>query len=560
MTRSTARVLALLERLQAGGIQSVGTLAARLGVDERTVRRYVAQLVEMAVPVEAVRGRHGGYRIAPGYRMPPLMLTDDEALTLLLGLIIGRRGGGLPVDDEAVESAVGKVRRVLPRRTASRLDALLSSADLALLGRSGPSATEAAGGTDPEVLLVLAEAARDRHPVEIRHTRADGTASGRTILPYGVVARSGRWYVTGHESRTGEIRTFRVDRMSNPVTLPGSFHVPGDFDASATVLAGLAATPWRHEVSVRVAGTVEDLRTQLPAGLAALEPTSSAAGPWTRVHLRAERLDWVAPYLAGLGRDLVVEGPAELREHVRVLADRLRAACGDEIADETSPEDRPERRGPRVRIVHLTGAVFDALAAGDLARANACSPVRLTSYFAGPDWRSTWARRGEQARRDPASTAWVTGVIWDEDQSLAAGRAGFHGPPDADGMVEIGYAVDPAHRRRGYARAALEALLQRAREEPSVRTVRVTIAPGNTASLGLAAQYGFTAVGEQWDDEDGLESSTRSLPTPGPRRRSSRTSRWRRWRRGVCVPSSSTWGRPWSTSRGRGASRLGRQG
>lgn len=168
-------------------------------------------------------------------------------------------------------------------------------------------------------------------------------------------------------------------------------------------------------------------------------------------------------------------------------------------------EPSPGRRDPRVRIVHLTGAVFDALAAGDLARANSSSPVRLTACFAGPDWRGVWARRSEQARRDPASTAWVTGVIWDEDRSLPAGRAGFHGPPDGDGMVEIGYAVDPAHRRRGYARAALEALLLRARDEPLVRTVRVTIAPENTASRDLAVPYGFKAVGEQWDDEDGLE-------------------------------------------------------
>lgn len=329
MARSTARVFALLELLQAGGVQPVAALATRLGVDERTVRRYVAQLVEMEVPVESVRGRHGGYRVAPGYRMPPLMLTDEEALTLLLGLIIGRRGGGLPVDDETVEGAVGKLRRVLPRRTAARLDALLSSSDLALLGPSGRTATEAVGDTDPTVLMALAEAARDRHPVEIGYVRTDGTASRRTILPYGLVARSGRWYVTGHESRTGEVRTFRVDRISDPVALRVSFHVPGGFDPSATVLASLAGTPWRHQVSVRVAGTVEDLRAQLPAGLATLEPASSDdAEPWTRVRLRAERLDWVAPYLAGLGRDLVIEGPAELRDHVRVLAERLNAASG----------------------------------------------------------------------------------------------------------------------------------------------------------------------------------------------------------------------------------------
>lgn len=158
-----------------------------------------------------------------------------------------------------------------------------------------------------------------------------------------------------------------------------------------------------------------------------------------------------------------------------------------------------------VSIVHLTGSVFDALARGDLATANAASPVPLTDYFAGPDWRTVWAMRSEQVRQDPPTAAWVTGVIWDGQQHLAVGRAGYHGPPDPAGMVEIGYAVDPAHRRRGYARAALELLLHRAALEPAVRTVRVTIRPDNTASAALVSDYGFVAVGQQWDDEDGLE-------------------------------------------------------
>lgn len=165
----------------------------------------------------------------------------------------------------------------------------------------------------------------------------------------------------------------------------------------------------------------------------------------------------------------------------------------------------PHSPRPEVRIVHLTGPVFRALADGDLAEANAVSPVPLTAYFAGPDWRAAWAMRSRQVEEDPASAAWVTGVIWDEHRRLAVGRAGYHGPPDPSGMVEIGYAVDPAHRRRGYARAALETLLRRAADEPQVHTVRVTIAPDNLASYRLAAQYGFTEVGEQWDDEDGLE-------------------------------------------------------
>jgi RimJ/RimL family protein N-acetyltransferase len=113
--------------------------------------------------------------------------------------------------------------------------------------------------------------------------------------------------------------------------------------------------------------------------------------------------------------------------------------------------------------------------------------------------------RSRQVEADPASGAWVTGVIWDEQRRLAVGRAGFHGPPDPSGMVEIGYAVEPAFRRRGYARAALEALLRRAALEPDVHTVRVTISPENVASRQLTSQYRFSEVGEQWDDEDGLE-------------------------------------------------------
>ena len=169
-------------------------------------------------------------------------------------------------------------------------------------------------------------------------------------------------------------------------------------------------------------------------------------------------------------------------------------------------EDTSGRRStPQVHIVHLNGPTFQALARGDLAAANTASPVPLSAYFAGPDWRSVWQMRARQVEESPASAAWVTGVIWDEQRNLAVGRAGYHGPPDATGMVEIGYAVDPEHRRRGYARAALEALLQRAIDEPQVRTVRVTISPDNLASYELASQYGFIEVGQQWDDEDGLE-------------------------------------------------------
>jgi RimJ/RimL family protein N-acetyltransferase len=158
-----------------------------------------------------------------------------------------------------------------------------------------------------------------------------------------------------------------------------------------------------------------------------------------------------------------------------------------------------------VRIVQLDAAALHALAAGDLEAANATSPVPLSPYFAGPDWRALWRRRSLQIVADPGSAGWITGVIWDGRRRLAVGRAGYHGPPDSAGLVEIGYAVNPTYRRRGYARAAVVLLLERAVREPDVRTVRASISPENAASRNLILQHGFAEVGEQWDDDDGRE-------------------------------------------------------
>ncbi|MFI5936325.1 GNAT family N-acetyltransferase [Actinoplanes sp. NPDC051494] len=158
-----------------------------------------------------------------------------------------------------------------------------------------------------------------------------------------------------------------------------------------------------------------------------------------------------------------------------------------------------------IRIVHLTPPVFEALARGDLAAADAVSPVPLSAYLADPVHAGTWARRLRQVLADPAQAGWVTGVIWDEDAQRSVGRAGFHEKPGPSGTVEIGYAVDPEFRRRGYARAALASLLDRIAGDPLVHTVRLTIAPDNVPSMALAREFGFVRVGKQWDDEDGLE-------------------------------------------------------
>ena len=160
---------------------------------------------------------------------------------------------------------------------------------------------------------------------------------------------------------------------------------------------------------------------------------------------------------------------------------------------------------PQVQVLQLDAAALRALADGDLAAADRTSPVPLTPYLAGPDCRGVWEVRAVQVLEDPASAAWVTGIVWDPDRRLAVGRAGYHGPPDGVGMVEVGYSIDPRYRRQGYARAALHALIDRAAREPGVTTVRASVSPANVPSRDLVLSEGFVVVGEQEDEEDGLE-------------------------------------------------------
>ncbi|MFD9291033.1 helix-turn-helix transcriptional regulator [Streptomyces sp. NPDC060030] len=326
MTRPAGRVLTLLELLQSGGTRTVAELADRLGVDGRTVRRYVDQLIDLDVPVESVRGRYGGYRLGAGYRLPPLMLSDDEALAVLLGLVAGRRAGPA-AGHTAIETASAKIRRVLPRHLAGRLDTLLES----LAFTDGPGGFAA---PDTGVLLTIADAVRHSRPVTMRYTGGDGRRGERTLHAYGIVAHAGRWYVTGRDPGIGEDRTFRLDRITDARALPGSFEVPAGTDPAARVLSGFATAGYRHEVTLRIHGTAEAIRARLPAAVAILEAEEGPAacdaptpGRWWRVGIRAERLDWLPPVLAALDRPFVIERPDELRDLVAELAGRLASSA-----------------------------------------------------------------------------------------------------------------------------------------------------------------------------------------------------------------------------------------
>ena len=326
MSRPTARVLSLLELLQSGGVRTVAELAGRLEVDERTVRRYADHLIDLDVPVESVRGRYGGYRLGSGYRLPPLMLSDEEALAVMLGLIAGRRAGLVTTTGSASETAAAKIRRVLPERLSRRLDAVLAS--LAFTAAPGQ-----APAPDTGVLLSIADAVRHHRPVWIRYTAGDGRRSERTLHPYGLVAHSGRWYVTGADPGIGEDRTLRLDRITDTRTLPGSFEPRAGLDPAQHVLSGLATTPYRHEVILAIQGTIEQIRARLPASIATVEelpPSASADAQtesWCRVELHAERLDWVPPLLASLDRPFAVERPDELRDLITALASRLASSA-----------------------------------------------------------------------------------------------------------------------------------------------------------------------------------------------------------------------------------------
>jgi RimJ/RimL family protein N-acetyltransferase len=158
---------------------------------------------------------------------------------------------------------------------------------------------------------------------------------------------------------------------------------------------------------------------------------------------------------------------------------------------------------PSIRFVQLPPRALAALIAGDLEVASVAAGIPLSDYLVSESW--LWRIRLEQIESDPASAEWIARAAVAEPDGVVVGHGGFHGPPDESGTVEVAYSVDPAYRRRGYAKAMLASLIERAEVEPSVRAVRASIRPDNTGSLATIAGFGFRKVGEQWDAEDGLE-------------------------------------------------------
>ncbi|GAA1891297.1 helix-turn-helix transcriptional regulator [Asanoa iriomotensis] len=312
MSHPASRVLGMLELLQTHHHLTGADLGARLGVDERTVRRYATTLADLGIPVAAARGRYGGYRLSPGYKLPPLMLTDDEAAAVVLGLIAAEHLG-LTTEAPATGPTLAKIRRVLPTNLAERLAGVQESLGFTI----DRSATAARPATT--TLLALGAAARATRRVTITYRSWQGAVSLREVDPYGLVFHAGRWYLTGFDHKRAEIRTFRLDRIAAVDTGEETFVVPEGFDAVGHVTRSLAGVPYTWEVEVLFEAEVGQVRRRVPATVAEITET----GDGVLMRTRAQSLPGVAQMLAGFGWPFTIVSPVELREAVREHAERL---------------------------------------------------------------------------------------------------------------------------------------------------------------------------------------------------------------------------------------------
>lgn len=312
--RPVGRLLALLELLQNRPGSNGPALAAELDVDVRTIRRYVTTLQEMGIPVATSTGRHGGYRLLPGFRLPPLMFSPDEAVGLAVALLAVRSSAydELP---PVVASAFDKIERVLPADLAAQVQALR---DVTVLPSDTPA--EGRGFPDPAVLGGLARGVLAKQRCRIDYRRGNAPESRRELEPYGLVTLHGRWYVHGYCHLRRARRTFRVDRITQVRALPGNFAMPSGLDIVAEVERSLiGGRDWAVELEVDA--PLDVVRAELPRHFAELE---QLPGGRTQVRSSTTNLSWFAWRIADAPFTLRVVSPPELRDVLRHNADVLR--------------------------------------------------------------------------------------------------------------------------------------------------------------------------------------------------------------------------------------------
>ncbi|MEU0371452.1 YafY family protein [Streptomyces sp. NPDC006283] len=317
MTDTPARLLNLLSLLQTPREWPGSELAERLDVSPRTIRRDIDRLRDLGYPVEATKGAIGGYRLVAGAAMPPLLLDDDEAVAIAVGL---RAGAGHAIEgiEEASVRALAKLEQVLPSRLRYRVTTL-QAATLPLTRGDGAT-------IDPQTLTVIAGTVTAHERLRFAYRAGDGTETRRQVEPYRLVSTGRRWYLVAYDIGRDDWRTFRVDRVSEPFATGARFtprEVPTG-DAAELLSHSVSRHQPEHDVDVSFEAPASFVGARLPEHLGAPVPTGD-----NRCRLRARSVDsieWLAVRLALVDCEFTVHGPPPLRDHVAELATRLTRA------------------------------------------------------------------------------------------------------------------------------------------------------------------------------------------------------------------------------------------
>ena len=316
MSDTPARLLRLLSLLQTPRDWPGSELAERLQVSPRTIRRDIQRLRDLGYPVQATMGAVGGYRLVAGTAMPPLLLDDEEAVAVAVGLRTAANGTVTGIEEASVR-ALAKLEQVLPSRLRYRVSAL-HAVTLPLPG--------AQALVDPAILTVIATAARDRQRISFRYTSHDGTQATRAAEPHHLVPTGRRWYLLAWDLARGDWRTFRADRITSP-QITGPRFTPRDppgGDAAAYVSRSVSSAPYRYQARIRLHLPVQAAAEGLPPTVGHLQADGDHA---CILHTGAESPDVLAIYVAILGAEFEILDPPELAEHVLALAGRLTRAA-----------------------------------------------------------------------------------------------------------------------------------------------------------------------------------------------------------------------------------------
>jgi predicted DNA-binding transcriptional regulator YafY len=312
VANTSSRTLRLLSLLQTHRYWPGTELADRLGVSVRTLRRDVDRLRELGYPVEAHRGVDGGYQLAAGAAMPPLVLDDEEAVALAVGLQAAAQGGVAGVAEASVR-ALAKVVPVMPPRLRRRVDALRTA--------TVPASFTGGPAVDPGVLTSVAQACRDAERLEFGYDAADGTRTDRLVEPFRLVPLGRRWYLVAYDLHRHDWRSFRLDRLDAPRRTGARFlprKLPAD-DAAEFVRARLRSLPTPYEVEVLFAAPAEAVRARVGRWVTVEEAGEGRC----RMRMSTDSLDWAALAVGSVPAEFTVLAPEELGAYLRGWGERF---------------------------------------------------------------------------------------------------------------------------------------------------------------------------------------------------------------------------------------------